>query len=173
MIVRGLLFLVVLVTVLLLQTVVASSVAIGGIAPDFVALSVLVLAVLDGPGLGVRYGFAAGLAIDLLSGADSVVGTSALILLLVGYLAGLARPYLASNPLAGTALVTGLGTVIVVAGRQLLEFLLGLDAGGAVGVALDALLTGVYGAVLSPLAVVLLRRLVELTHTPQSWRESA
>lgn len=166
MIVRGLLFALVLLTVLLVQTVAGSSLAIGGVAPDLVTLSVLVLAVLDGPGLGLRYGFAAGLAVDLLSGGESVVGISALVLLIAGYLAGLARPYLAANQFAGTVLVAAVGTAAVVAGRQLLEFLLGLDPGDAFGVALDALATGIYGALLSPIAAFLLRRLVRLVPGP-------
>ncbi|QBI18661.1 rod shape-determining protein MreD [Egibacter rhizosphaerae] len=165
MIVRGVLLGLVLLTVLLLQTVVAPAMTIGGIAPDFVALTVLVLAVVEGPGSGLRYGFVGGLAVDLLAATDTIVGASALVFLLGGYAAGLTRPYIAGNPFAGAVLVAGIGTAVLVAMRVLLGFVLGVQSATPLTVLVDAALTGVYGAVLSPIAWFVLRRLLGLVST--------
>ncbi len=91
----------VLLVALLLQTVVAPVLSVGGWRPDFLLLTVVGLALIEGPGSGARYGFAAGLAADLLSGGNHLVGINALVFLLVGDAVGRLRPYLSGTAHAG------------------------------------------------------------------------
>lgn len=138
----------VLVSVLLLDTVVLPGVTIAGWRPDLVALSVVAFALADGPGAGARYGFAAGLASDLLAGVDALVGLSALVLLLLGHGAGVVRVYLAGTGVLGEMAVGALATAVAVIGYGLLGLLLGAGPltvatvveGGAVSGALNGLL---------------------------------
>ncbi len=62
-----------------------------GATPDLLLLVVVSLALAHGPGFGLGAGFAAGLAADLVPPADHEVGRWAMVLTLVGYLAGAAR----------------------------------------------------------------------------------
>ena len=61
-----------------------------GATPDLLLLVVVSLALAYGPGFGRAVGFGAGLAADLAPPADHAVGRWALVLSLVGYLAGAA-----------------------------------------------------------------------------------
>ena len=63
-----------------------------GATPDLVLVTVVALALAHGPALGVLAGFGAGLAVDLVPPADHEIGRWALVLALLGYLAGLAAP---------------------------------------------------------------------------------
>lgn len=159
MILRGVAFGLVLVTALLLQTVVAPVVAIAGVAPDLVVLTVLVLALIEGPGTGMRYGFAAGLALDLLATGDAIVGTSALVLLGAGYVAGAVRPFLTGSLLVGHVLVAGIGSGLVVAAATLLEVLLGLDVGDPLAMLTEVVISAGWAALLAPIAAVALGRM--------------
>jgi rod shape-determining protein MreD len=76
-----------LIVATILQASIAPYMAIFGVAPNFILLVVVVLALLEGPVVGCTAGFFGGLALDLLG--DSVVGPYALALTLVGYVAGL------------------------------------------------------------------------------------
>lgn len=140
----------VLATCLLLETVVFPGLAVIGWRPHLVLLSVLAFGLVDGHETGLRYGFVAGIATDLLSGAASIIGMSALVLLLVGYGAGLARPFLAGSALAGLILVAGAATVVAVGAAGLLSALLGGEAPGAATVAQGAVVVGAYNAALAP-----------------------
>jgi rod shape-determining protein MreD len=62
-----------------------------GATPDLVLLVALALALAYGPAAGMAIGFGAGLALDLAPPADHPVGQWAMVLCLVGYLAGLVR----------------------------------------------------------------------------------
>lgn len=62
-----------------------------GATPDLLLLVVVSLALAYGPGFGMVTGFGAGLAADLVPPAAHEVGRWALVLTLVGYLAGAAR----------------------------------------------------------------------------------
>lgn len=69
-----------------LQVAVAPNLAIGGAVPNFMLLVVVTLALTQGPTAGAASGFAAGLFFDLLSVGP--IGPAALVLTVVGYLAG-------------------------------------------------------------------------------------
>lgn len=71
----------------LLQVALAPYIAIGGVTPNFLLLIVITLALTEGPVAGGTSGFAAGLLFDLLGAGP--VGPMALVLCVVGYLAGL------------------------------------------------------------------------------------
>ena len=78
------------------------------------------LALAYGPGFGLVCGFAAGLAVDLVPPADHEVGRWALVLTLVGYLAGLGRDSSRRSafvPLMVVA-VAGGGAVLLYAGAR-------------------------------------------------------
>ncbi|MDZ4181098.1 MAG: rod shape-determining protein MreD [Coriobacteriia bacterium] len=75
-----------LLAAMLLQVAVAPHIAIAGVAPNFLLLVVIALALLDGPRAGTASGFAAGLAFDLLGSGP--IGPAALVLCVVGWVAG-------------------------------------------------------------------------------------
>jgi rod shape-determining protein MreD len=60
----------------------------GGAGPDLVLLVVIAYAVARGAQAGAVLGFGAGLAVDVLPPADHVIGQYALVLCLIGFLAG-------------------------------------------------------------------------------------
>lgn len=101
---------IVLVSALLVRTVVAPIIAVAGVVPDPVLLTVVALALGDGPRTGARYGFAAGLAVDLLGGSDLLVGTWSLAFSVAGWGVGVLRTYLTGSPL-----VTQLGAATAAA----------------------------------------------------------
>ncbi|MBP1678207.1 MAG: hypothetical protein H6Q29_118 [Bacteroidetes bacterium] len=74
--------------VLLLHTTIVPFIAIGGIIPDLPLLLVIIIAILRGQVPGTLAGFFIGLALDLLSGGDGVMGLSALTKTAAGFLAG-------------------------------------------------------------------------------------
>lgn len=100
---------VVLLTALLFQAVVAPAFGVGGWRPDLVLLTVVGVALADGAGTGARYGFTAGLAADLLSGGNHLVGLSALVFLLVGDGLGRLRPYMSGTGIAGEIAMGAVG----------------------------------------------------------------
>ena len=71
----------------LLQSTVLARLPLPGGAPDLLLVLVVAFALAEGPRSGTLTGFAAGLLADL--GADHELGRTALVLALVGYLAGL------------------------------------------------------------------------------------
>lgn len=73
------------------QVTLPAALPIGGGGPDLVLLVVVSLALAYGSGFGLVAGFLAGLAIDLVPPADHEVGRWALVLTVVGHLAGMAR----------------------------------------------------------------------------------
>lgn len=145
---------IVLLTALLLATVVVPAVTFGVWRPDLVVLTVIGFAVADGPGTGARYGFAAGLAVDLLSTGTHLVGTGALVLLLVGYLSGTARPYLSATGLVGQIALAGLATTLAILAFGLLGQLLEVTPITLLAALGSALATGIYSALLAPLVLL-------------------
>ncbi len=114
----GLLALLVL-TALLLQLTALPLLGLPGAVPDVLTVTVLAVGWVGGPVRGAAVGFAAGLALDLVPPADGVLGLSAVMLVVVGYFAGLLgaaedRPALVTVTLVG--LLAGsvvVGTAVV------------------------------------------------------------
>lgn len=144
----------VLVLALLVGTVVFPLLAIGGWRPDLVVLTVAAFAYIDGADTGARYGFAAGLAADLVTGGSHLLGVSALVLLGVGYTVGLARPYLAQTGLLGQVLVAATATALAVVGLGVVGIVLDLVPAEIVAVLQAAGAVAAYNALLAPFVFV-------------------
>lgn len=80
------------VVALVLQVAVLGRLQLPGAVPDLVLLTVVALALVYGHLGGAVIGFGAGLLADLAPPADHAAGRYALVLCLIGYLVGLARP---------------------------------------------------------------------------------
>jgi rod shape-determining protein MreD len=144
----------------LTQTVVLPAFAVLGWRPDLMLLTVIGFALAGGPQTGLRYGFAAGLLLDLASGTNQLVGLSSLILLSAGWATGQVRPYLTTSPLGGQMAVGGLVTAVVLLLRGLLEMLLDIGQYSPFVLLQGVLVTGLYNAVLVPVVCGPLHSLV-------------
>lgn len=80
------------VVALVIQVSVLGRLQLPGAVPDLVLLTVVALALVYGHVSGALIGFGAGLLADLAPPADHAAGRYALVLCLIGYLVGLARP---------------------------------------------------------------------------------
>ncbi|GAA1895869.1 rod shape-determining protein MreD [Streptantibioticus ferralitis] len=89
---RILLTTVLVVVALVLQVSVLARLHLPGAVPDLMLLVVLGLAITYGHVGGALVGFGAGLLSDLAPPADHAAGRYALVLCVIGYLAGLAKP---------------------------------------------------------------------------------
>lgn len=141
---------VVLLTALLLQAVVAPALAVAGWRPDLVLLTVVALALVDGPATGARYGFIAGLAADLLSGGSQVVGITALVFLLVGDGIGRLRPYLSGTGRAGEVALGGIAGAVAFSAFGGLSLLLDLGQFTALLLLEGVFATALWTALLTP-----------------------
>jgi rod shape-determining protein MreD len=74
--------------VLILQTTLVQYMAIGGLMPDLLLLWIVAVAVRRGQVPATVIGFCSGLALDLLSGNDGMLGLAALAKTVGGFLAG-------------------------------------------------------------------------------------
>lgn len=162
----------VLVTALLVQTVVAPGLAIAGWPPDVVLLTVVGLALADGPGTGARYGFTAGLAADLLSGGVHLVGLQALVFLLVGDGVGRLRPYLSGTPRVGAVTIGAIAGLVGFALFAALSMLLDLRLFTGLlvvqGAVARALWTGALTPFVTPLLAAVSRRYAGADAAPGS-----
>jgi rod shape-determining protein MreD len=86
--VRGLLTVALVVTAVLLELTVLPWLHLPGAVPDVVAVTVAALGYAAGPVRGAAAGFLAGLLLDLVPPADGLLGLTAVVLVVVGYLAG-------------------------------------------------------------------------------------
>jgi rod shape-determining protein MreD len=121
---RVLLATVLLATALVLQLTLLSRLRLPGATPDLVTVVVVALALAFGPGTGAVAGFAAGLALDLVPPADGVVGTTALVLAVVGYAAGSVLDPV-DRPVLPAIAVVAVSAGAVVLGSAVLTSLLG------------------------------------------------
>jgi rod shape-determining protein MreD len=160
---RLLAFGIVIVTALLLQTTIFSEIQLFGAKPQLLYLVTVVIAMIEGPRDGAIVGFAGGMAQDFL--LNQPKGITALTLTLLGYAIGMARQYIVTpSPLLPTILVA-VGTFAGSFFYGLVRFLLGLPDLGIAHLTRISLLTGLYGAILTPLLFPLVRRLSESSRT--------
>lgn len=138
---------------LLLKTIVTPAVAIAGYRPDVLTLVVVAVALMEGADSGLRFGFAAGLAQDLISGGNALVGLWAIVLMAVGYGAGLAKPYLASSQQSAAILVAGAMAAAATLGYGILGKLFAVIGASWPQVASATLLVGLYSAAVAPLVM--------------------
>jgi rod shape-determining protein MreD len=121
--------------------------------PDLVLLVVLALAGAWGPNLGAVTGFGAGLAVDLAPPSLTAVGRHALVLTLVGALAGGAAAE-ARRSAVRTSLLAGVYAGAAVLANAALGSLLGEGGSlGSQGLLLSAGACALYTAVATPLVL--------------------
>ncbi|MCS0638096.1 rod shape-determining protein MreD [Streptomyces sp. LP05-1] len=106
-----------LVVALVLQVSVLARLQLPGAVPDLMLLVVLGLAFVYGHVAGALIGFAAGLLADFAPPADHAAGRYALVLCVIGYLAGLAKPEKgrlksATGPMAMVVVAAVLSTLL-------------------------------------------------------------
>jgi rod shape-determining protein MreD len=122
---RTLLATVLVVIALVVQVTVLARLQLPGAVPDLLLLVVLGLALVYGHVGGALTGFGAGLLIDLAPPADHAVGRYALVLCVIGYVAGLTKPetgrhrsatvpmlVVAAAAVTSTLLYAGVGTLV-------------------------------------------------------------
>ncbi|MCX4667233.1 rod shape-determining protein MreD [Streptomyces sp. NBC_01381] len=145
------------VVALVIQVSVLARLQLPGAVPDLVLLTVLGLALVYGHVGGALIGFGAGLLSDLAPPADHAAGRYALVLCVVGYLAGLAKPETGR-------LRSATGPLVVVVGAAIGSTLLYAGVGALVGdtaarhVGLGGLLftAALYDLLLAPFTVPLI-----------------
>ncbi|NWF28320.1 rod shape-determining protein MreD [Streptomyces sp. PKU-EA00015] len=146
------------VVALVIQVTVLARLQLPGAVPDLMLLTVLGLAMVYGHVAGAFIGFGAGLLADIAPPADHAAGRYALVLCVIGYLAGLIRP---DN---GQQLRSATGPMVVVVAAAIGSTLLYAGVGALVGdtaarhVGLGSLLftAAVYDLILAPFTVPLI-----------------
>ncbi|MFJ6011547.1 rod shape-determining protein MreD [Streptomyces sp. NPDC092952] len=153
---RILLSTVLVVVALVVQVSVLARLQLPGAVPDLLLLVVLGLAFVYGHVSGALVGFGAGLLADLAPPADHAAGRYALVLCVIGYLAGLAKP---ETGQLKSALVPMTGVVAAAIGSTLLYAMVGALVGDTAArhVGLGSLLftAALYDLLLAPFVVPL------------------
>ncbi|MEU5654465.1 rod shape-determining protein MreD [Streptomyces sp. NPDC047737] len=161
---RTLLSVALVVVALVIQVSVLARLQLPGATPDLLLLVVLGLAFVYGPVSGTVIGFGAGLLADLAPPADHAAGRYALVLCVIGYLAGMARPEngqlkSAFTPMA-FVVVAALGSTLLYAG---VGSLVGDTAARHVGLGSLLFTAVVYDLLLAPFTVPLIMALARRT----------
>ncbi|MFJ8852824.1 rod shape-determining protein MreD [Streptomyces sp. NPDC102437] len=161
---RILLSTVLVVVALVVQVSVLARLQLPGAVPDLLLLVVLALAFVYGHVSGALIGFGAGLLADLAPPADHAAGRYALVLCVIGYLAGLAKP---ENGQLKSAMVPMIGVVAAAIGSTLLYAMVGALVGDTAArhVGLGSLLftAAVYDLLLAPFVVPLVMAIARRT----------
>ncbi|KUF14738.1 MULTISPECIES: rod shape-determining protein MreD [Streptomyces] len=145
------------VVALVVQVSVLARLQLPGAVPDLVLLTVLGLALVYGHVGGALIGFGAGLLTDLAPPADHAAGRYALVLCVIGYLAGLAKPETgrlrsASGPLV-VVVSSAVGSTLLYAG---VGALVGDDAARHVGLGGLLFTAALYDLLLAPFTIPLI-----------------
>ena len=142
------------VVAMVLQVSVLARLHLPGAVPDLLLLTVLGLALVYGHVGGALVGFGAGLLADLAPPADHAAGRYALVLCVIGYLAGLAKPdngrlKSATGPMV-VVVAAAVGTTLLYAGGGAL---VGDTAARHVGLASLLFTAALYDLLLAPFVV--------------------
>ncbi|MER6289767.1 rod shape-determining protein MreD [Streptomyces sviceus] len=143
-----------IVVALVLQVSVLARLHLPGAVPDLLLLTVLGLALVYGHVGGALVGFCAGLLADLAPPADHAAGRYALVLCVIGYLAGLAKPEngrlkSATGPMV-VVVAAAIGTTLLYAG---VGALVGDTAARHVGLPSLLFTAALYDLLLAPFVV--------------------
>ncbi|MEU9758782.1 rod shape-determining protein MreD [Streptomyces sp. NPDC047985] len=161
---RILLSTVLVVVALVVQVSVLARLQLPGAVPDLLLLVVLALAFVYGHTSGALIGFGAGLLADLAPPADHAAGRYALVLCVIGYLAGLVKP---ENGQLRSAAVPMIAVVGAAVGSTLLYALVGALVGDTAArhVGLGSLLftAALYDLLLAPFTVPLIMAIARRT----------
>ncbi|MFI1965094.1 rod shape-determining protein MreD [Streptomyces pathocidini] len=143
-----------LVVALIVQVSILARLQLPGAVPDLMLLVVLALALVYGHTGGCLVGFAAGLLADLAPPADHAVGRYALVLAVIGYLAGLARPERGGvRSATGPLLVVVAGAISTTLLYASVGALVGDNVAKQVGVGSLILTAALYDLILAPFVV--------------------
>ncbi|MFF7411269.1 rod shape-determining protein MreD [Streptomyces lydicus] len=152
------------VVALVIQVTVLARLQLPGAVPDLLLLVVLGLALVYGHVAGALIGFFAGLLADVAPPSDHAIGRYALVLCVIGYVAGLTKPESGQHRSATVPLMVVIGAAI---GSTLMYAGVGSLVGdtaarhvGLVGLLLSATL---YDVLLAPFAVPLVMALARRT----------
>ncbi|WP_406459865.1 rod shape-determining protein MreD [Streptomyces sp. NBC_01622] len=142
------------VVAMVIQVSVLARLHLPGAVPDLLLLTVLGLAMVYGHVTGALIGFGAGLLADLAPPADHAAGRYALVLCVIGYLAGLAKPEngrlkSATGPMA-VVVAAALGSTLLYAG---VGALVGDTAARHVGLPSLLFTAALYDLLLAPFVV--------------------
>ncbi|MFJ6660694.1 rod shape-determining protein MreD [Streptomyces sp. NPDC091377] len=142
------------VVALVIQVSVLARLHLPGAVPDLVLLTVLGLALVYGHVGGALVGFGAGLLADLAPPADHAAGRYALVLCVIGYLAGLVKPEngrlrSATAPMV-VVVAAAIGTTLLYAG---VGALVGDTAARHVGLPSLLFTAALYDLLLAPFVV--------------------
>jgi rod shape-determining protein MreD len=142
------------VVALVIQVSVLARLHLPGAVPDLLLLTVLGLAMVYGHVSGALIGFGAGLLADLAPPADHAAGRYALVLCVIGYLAGLAKPEngrlkSATGPMA-VVVAAAIGATLLYAG---VGALVGDTAARHVGLGSLLFTASLYDLLLAPFVV--------------------
>lgn len=151
MILRAIVLTLLYAVLFLLETVVAPAIAFENVPPDLTMLAVVGLALSDGPATGARAGFLVGTARDLLASTTDLIGPWMLFGMLLGYGAGLLRPYVAWSELPSHVAVGTFGVAGAWLGVEALGFVLGTGAAAPTDILTRAVVAGGWAVVLSPI----------------------
>jgi rod shape-determining protein MreD len=167
---RFLLPAVLVVVAMVVQVSVLARLHLPGAVPDLLLLTVLGLAMSYGHVAGCLIGFCAGLLADLAPPADHAVGRYAMVLCVVGYVAGLSKPETGRVRTASGPMVVVIGaavsTTVLYAG---VGNLVGDTAGAHVGLGKLVLTATVYDLLLAPFVVPLVMAMARhFDHDPMS-----
>lgn len=167
---RFLLPAVLVVVAMVVQVSVLARLHLPGAVPDLLLLTVLGLAMSYGHVAGCLIGFFAGLLADLAPPADHAVGRYAMVLCVVGYVAGLSKPETGRVRTATGPMVVVIGaaisTTVLYAG---VGNLVGDTAGAHVGLGKLVLTATVYDLLLAPFVVPLVMATARhFDHDPMS-----
>ncbi|MEY2243020.1 rod shape-determining protein MreD [Streptomyces sp. SAS_267] len=157
---RMLLSVTLVVVALVIQVSVLARLHLPGAVPDLLLLTVLALALVYGHVGGALIGFGAGLLSDLAPPADHAAGRYALVLCVVGYLAGLAKPEngrlkSATGPMI-VVVAAAIGSTVLYAG---VGALVGDTAARHVGFSSLLVTAALYDLLLAPFVVPVLMAL--------------
>ncbi|CAM5559876.1 rod shape-determining protein MreD [Streptomyces atroolivaceus] len=163
---RTLLSVALVVVALVVQVSVLARLQLPGATPDLLLLVVLGLAFVYGPVSGALIGFGAGLLADLAPPADHAAGRYALVLCVIGYLAGMARPEKGQLKSAFTPMAfvfaAAIGSTLLYAG---VGALVGDTAARHVGLGSLLFTAVVYDLLLAPFTVPLIMALARRTES--------
>lgn len=151
---------VLVVVAMVIQVSVLARLHLPGAVPDLLLLTVLGLALTYGHVAGALIGFGAGLLADLSPPAEHAVGRYALVLCVIGYLAGLAKPdkgrvRTAAGPMLVVVAAAVGGTLLYVS----VGVLVGDTAGAHVGLGKLLFTAALYDLLLAPFTVPLVMAL--------------
>ncbi len=82
-----LIYLVIIILALVIQTTIFTSLSFFVVVPDLILVLVVLFSLINGPNFGIKFGFISGLALDLMVG--ELIGLNALTKMMIGLIVGL------------------------------------------------------------------------------------